>query len=188
MKKNFCLHCCYIFILSIVFFSCGEESLSIDNQDVNMEISTRSDCELDWDVSYHNDDDDFCRNVRIQVNGLMGSDCDDCEIRAYTLTLNRDESVVGMGKIKLGSWAYVEEYNKFVYSKSYNAVTPNPFVSYNTFAHLQSLAELGSGEVVEFDFLAGAFNDVPLCVEMLVRCDDGYKTLLFCDLVDLLCW
>ncbi|MFT6333580.1 MAG: hypothetical protein ACJATI_000307 [Halioglobus sp.] len=84
-----------MFILSglFMFNSCSkekEDEIRI-KKSLDQEINTRSStCDLDWGISYNNDDNDGCRDVAIQVNGLIG-ECENCEILAYALLLNTND-------------------------------------------------------------------------------------------------
>jgi hypothetical protein len=190
-----------MFILSglFMFTSCSkekEDEIRI-KKSLDQEINTRSStCDLDWGISYNNDDNDGCRDVAIQVNGLIG-ECENCEILAYALLLNTNDvmqhvdsgtgTFIPLGTIEIGNWENFQgnlRWNNLILQVFPH---PNPSIVYTSSTQNQSLLNLGTGEIVDFDYNVGTYTDVELCAEMRINCGNGIETHTFCQLIDLHC-
>ena len=136
-----------------------EVDLSENNFKDYESITRSSVCDLDWDVSFHDDDNDGCRNVRIQVNGLTG-DCAGCTITSYNLSLNSNDVITtydettqtwgSAGLLTLGNWALDPSISRYRYSNlDGNNNTLLSSFSYTSSAQNMSLVTLGNGEVVK---------------------------------------
>jgi hypothetical protein len=169
-----------------------------ENNFKDFETTTRSSvCALDWDISFHDDDNDGCRNVRVQVNGLTG-DCADCTITSYDLSLNSNDVITtydkatqtwpSTGILPIGQWSLDLTINRFRYKGvPGNLTTLLSTITYTSSAQNMFLVKLGNGEIVDFNFVHGIAYDVELCANMTIDCNGSATTMSFCELIDLGC-
>ncbi|MFT6336387.1 MAG: hypothetical protein ACJATI_003146 [Halioglobus sp.] len=185
------------FAVLFLITSCSKEmehDISMENV-LEQEINTRSSiCDLDWGITYNNDDNDACRNVAIQVNGLTG-DCANCEVLGYKLWLNTNNviayyddngNLVTPGPILIGSWSKAG-ISSYTFTREIFNTFPTVGFEYSSSTQFTSLANLASGEITDFDYLLGTNSDVELCAQMFIDCGSGPETHSFCQLVDLNC-
>jgi len=150
-------------------------------QDFSTELESRSMCGLDWTISYHNIDDDFCTNVVTRIDGLTG-ECADCEIQEYTLTLD-PENLFDLQNVITYTQRQSE---KFIWHATLS--DPRFPYFYHSVVYNYDNFELGNGESIDFDVHNSFNKDVPLCIELTIECAEEESTVEFCELVDIKCW
>jgi len=184
-----------ILLLSLLsFIACNNnehimpQEDTIQNQEMSTELESRSMCGLDWTINYHNADEDFCTNVLVQVNGLIG-ECADCIIEDYIIVLDPEGTLEDFGPITVGS------YRRFISPQT--GITGYNFIGYQSLnwpSIYQSAIsnffglQLGKGEIIDIDFHTSYAEDVPLCITYTVNCDDILSAYEVCETVDLKCW
>ena len=159
----------------------------IQNQEISTELESRSMCDLDWTIDYHNNDGDFCTNVLVQINGLTG-ECADCVIDDYVIVLDPEGTIEDLGPVTVG------EYRRFSLP---GGVSGYAFVGYESVdwsdiyrANISNFfgIQLGKGEIIDIDFHTDYAEDVPLCVAVTMVCDNMESTFEVCENVSLKCW